>query len=245
MKTTTSLVTILVCVIFFSVSCKKEPGEGGGATIKGKLFAKNFYSPNRAITADDYEPGEDVFIIYGDETVYHDDYETSYDGSFEFKYLRKGTYTIFAYSLDSTQGSPEGIVPITKTIEITGRKEIINLNELVILKEADKGGTSTIRGKVFTKDYNGNFTILNSQYYTPDEYVYIIYGNSTHYNDRTKTKIDGSFEFNNLRKGNYQVFTYSDDSTQNSPSTLVSVMANTEITEKNQVMEIPDLVIFK
>lgn len=245
MKKNQTIFVLLLSTICFLASCKKEAGEGGSSTIKGTLYSKNFYSPNTSITEEDFEPDEDIFLIYGEKPIYDDDFKTSYDGSFEFKYLRKGTYKIFAYSLDSNQVSPSEKMPVTRTIEITGRNEVIDIKDLVVLKEANKGGTSTIKGKVFTKDYNGNFTIINSQYYTPDEYVYIIYGNSGHYNDRIKTNIDGSYEFKNLRKGSYKIFTYSEDPTLSSPSGIISVSENTEITAKNQVIELPDLIISK
>ena len=46
-----------------------------------------------------YHADEEVYIIYGDEDNYYDDsYETSFDGSFRFENLRKGTYTVFIYS---------------------------------------------------------------------------------------------------------------------------------------------------
>ena len=245
MKKQHSTFLLLLSVIFFLVSCEKEAGKGGSSTIKGKLYSKNFHSPNTPSIEEDFEPDEDIFLIYGDKQIYDNDFKTSYDGSFEFKYLRKGTYRIFAYSLDSNQVSPSEKIPVTKTIEITGRKEVIDVTDLVVLKEANDRGTSTIRGKVYTKDYNATYTVINAEYYTPDEYVYIIYGNSSHYNDRIKTDINGSYEFKNLRKGSYKIFTYSEDSTQSSPSGTIVVSADTEITAKNQLVEVQDLIIYK
>ena len=41
--------------------------------------------------------------------------------------------------------------------------------------------------------------------------MFIIYGNDNNtYDDDFKTSFDGSFEFNFLNKGNYQIFTFSE-----------------------------------
>ena len=72
-----------------------------------------------------------------------------------------------------------------------------------------EGGTSTISGKVFAFDYNASGQ-LTSEYYAPDEDVFIVYGgNSSFYDDNYKTAYDGSFRFQNLTKGDYSVYVYS------------------------------------
>src|SRR4051812_25011388 len=86
-------------------ACKKEAGEGGTSSIEGKVHAQHiqqngsgtpFYDWN------DYVPEERVYIIYGtDHPAYDNDTRTSYDGTYSFKYLQKGTYKIYAYTVDT------------------------------------------------------------------------------------------------------------------------------------------------
>ena len=83
-------------------ACEKPAGEGGTSTITGKIYAREYNSNYTLLTAEYYAAKEDVYIIYGDDSIYSDDFKTNYDGSYEFKYLRKGKYTLFAYSDDST-----------------------------------------------------------------------------------------------------------------------------------------------
>ena len=47
--------------------------------------------------------GEDVFIIYSDDetAIYDDKFETDYNGTYRFEFLRKGDYTLYTYA-DST-----------------------------------------------------------------------------------------------------------------------------------------------
>jgi hypothetical protein len=110
-------------------------------------------------------------------------------------------------------------------------------------KEEGDGGNSSIYGKVYVKDYNAEFTDLKEEYYGPDIWVYIIYGDNREYGDRILTNYDGTYEFKYLRPGNYTIYTYSKDSTlkTNAP---VPVIKKVEISDKKQEVEVPDLVIF-
>ncbi len=243
-------IVFVFSILIIFISCKKEAGEGGGATIKGKLLCGNYNSPTTAVTGDDGESNEAVYIIYGEKTIADHNEKTMYDGSFEFKYLRKGTYKIFAYSLDKSSKIPVETI-VEKTIEIKDKKEIVEVTDFVIYKQAGKGGNSSVKGKIFLRDYNVAFTSLDTAYYKPDEDVLIIFGNDTINDDNTKTSYDGSFQFNGLRKGIYKVYAYSKDSAKihdcfgctTIPDS--AVIKTIEITANNQEIILPDMVIFR
>jgi hypothetical protein len=112
-------------------SCKKEAGEGGNCTISGKVFVKDYNSTFTTLQEEYYGPGLWVYIIYGDDKDYGDRIETSYDGSFEFKYLRPGTYHIYTFSKDSTLQT-NASVSVLKDVEIKKRKENVVLDDLII-----------------------------------------------------------------------------------------------------------------
>jgi hypothetical protein len=89
-------------------ACNKIEGEGGQGEISGKLeinqilYVNSNPAGNVAVTA----AAEDVYIVYGtDDEIYDDKIETNYDGTFKFKYLRPGTYTVFAYSEIFSKGA--------------------------------------------------------------------------------------------------------------------------------------------
>ena len=73
--------------------------EGGAAKIKGKVTIHNYNSAGTLIST--YPAAdEDVYIIYGNENSFYDnDVKTSYDGSFEFRYLQKGNYEKYSQEL--------------------------------------------------------------------------------------------------------------------------------------------------
>ena len=117
-------------------------------------------------------------------------------------------------------------------------------------KEEGEGGTSSITGKIYVKDYNSEYTAIHHEYYAPDEYVFIMYGDHTYYDDKTSTNYDGTFHFANLRKGKYTIYVYSDDTTYYtnwSPNNheVYAITQEIEITKNNQHISLDEIVIAK
>ncbi len=127
------IIALVIIVTLFSF-CKKEPGPGGKANIKGKVFVRNYDLSYTILLSEYYEQGENVYITYGNETTVGDNVKTSYDGSFVFPYMRKGKYKIWAVSKDSSSTDPSATLAIIKEIEITERKGDVSIPDIVILK---------------------------------------------------------------------------------------------------------------
>ena len=113
--------------------CKKGEGIGGKATIKGKLHALQYNNSN-VFQAEYDAQAEDVYIVYGDAAFYGDKIETHYDGTFEFPYLKTGTYTIYIYEQDTLGTSESGTVVKQKTVTINDKKEIVDLGAINFVK---------------------------------------------------------------------------------------------------------------
>lgn len=111
-------------------------------------------------------------------------------------------------------------------------------------KEAGEGGTSGVYGKVYVKDYNSTYTVLQEEYYGPKEDVYIIYGDDRTFSEHVETNYDGTFEFKFLRKGTYHIYVYSEDSTLQT-NAKIPVIRDVEITKNHQDVEVPEITIFK
>ena len=85
-KLTLSALSLLIFFCFSS--CSKVEGEGGAATIKGKITVQDYN--NAGTTLQDTYPGadRDVYIVYGNENTFYDnDIKTSYDGKFLYEKL--------------------------------------------------------------------------------------------------------------------------------------------------------------
>ncbi len=119
-------VSFLAISIALFPSCEKGPGEGGTSSIVGNVEVDDFQNG-------EVYPGvdEDVYLIYGDDITYSERIKSSFDGRFEFKYLREGSYTVYVYS-DTLTAS--GTTAVRKSIEITGRKQEVNAGTFQIIK---------------------------------------------------------------------------------------------------------------
>jgi len=98
------------------VGCAKPEGEGGNASISGKVNLE-FYNATFTIIgydgpAQDYE----VFIVYGDDFSFSDKITTDYEGEYEFKFLRPGEYTVYVYSKDDSFEAINGQAPDDKVL---------------------------------------------------------------------------------------------------------------------------------
>ena len=123
---------ISACVtatVLFSFSCKKGPGQGGRASIKGKVYTVNYNSAMTAAIDSGYLGGQKVYIIYGDENSVGDNQDTKNDGTFEFTYLRKGKYTVYTYSKTQPNHLDSAAV---QSVEISDKKEVKELPDFKI-----------------------------------------------------------------------------------------------------------------
>jgi len=110
-------------------------------------------------------------------------------------------------------------------------------------KIAGEGGTSTVTGKVYAKDYNATFTVLQGEYYVPDKYVFIVYGDAKDYGNKVRTSYDGTYEFKYLRPGNYKVYCFSKDSLLQT-NAEIGIIKEVTISKQYQEVTVPDITIF-
>ncbi len=111
-------------------------------------------------------------------------------------------------------------------------------------KSAGEGGNATITGSVWVRNYNSTFTTLISEYAGAKEDVYIVYGENVGYDDKVETDYLGYYRFNYLRPGKYTIYVFSEDSTLTSPDGKIAVIKEVEITESDQVLAVPQILIY-
>lgn len=121
----------LAGLLFFTQSCTKVEGPGGSSSIVGKIHV-NVYDVAGNLINDYDAPKEDVFLLYGDDdTFYDDDTKTSYDGTFAFNYLQKGSYKLFVYQ--DCNSCASGKEPVFVDVEITDSKTTIDVGTINIV----------------------------------------------------------------------------------------------------------------
>jgi hypothetical protein len=116
------------------LSCAKEAGEGGNSTIYGKMIAYDYNAEFTQLKGIYPAADEDVFLIYGDDRSYTQRVRSNYDGIYEFKYLRPGDYTIYAYSKDSTLTLASGLYAVIIKVEITDKKQTVQAEDMKVFR---------------------------------------------------------------------------------------------------------------
>lgn len=129
---TTKLLAISLLMAITVLSCEKTEGPGGTSTIMGRVYMVDYNNEFTIKLAEFYAPDVDVFIVYGKDSIYSDDFTTGEDGWYRFRYLRKGTYTVYALSKDITRQLPGNVIPVKKTVTIADDGETIVVDDLVI-----------------------------------------------------------------------------------------------------------------
>lgn len=102
------------------------------------------------------------------------------------------------------------------------------------------GGLASISGKVYGEDYNSN-GFLVSQDYIGGVKVYISKHGETNYFDSVDSAYDGSFKFNYLHKGTYDIWVFGD--CDYCTWDQVFELKTIEITDKRQEVVTEDFVI--
>ncbi len=116
-------------------TCAKTEGVGGTSQIIGKVYVYEYNATFTLLKQEYFAPEEDVYIVYGDDIVYNDKFDTHFDGTFRFQYLRKGTYTIYVYSEDKNNPTSLVKIPVKVDVEISKNSETVDVGIIEIYKK--------------------------------------------------------------------------------------------------------------
>jgi hypothetical protein len=228
---------IMFSLVFFSMACTQQEGIGGNSHIKGKIQVTYYNDDFSVLQSDEPLPArdEDVFLLFGNDSVIGEKTTTSNTGDFQYQYLWPGNYKLYYYADDST-GRVKGKVPVVKDITL-GKDETLVLDDLMIKKKLNYNeGTSSIKGAVFVVNYKNTSSYPNLviKDITPaqERDIYITYGNHPFYDERVRTSSDGTFMFQKLIKGEYKIFVYSEDIVGGTEMKVIE--KDTLITENNK-----------
>jgi hypothetical protein len=106
-------------------------------------------------------------------------------------------------------------------------------------KDPGEGGNSVIKGTVIERSYT-TFPSRYTEAGAKDVDVYIIYGdNGNAFDDRTRTSFDGSYKFETLKKGDYRVFVYTEDTALTNFGNTIEIIQQVEITKNRSEVSAP------
>lgn len=123
-----SLLTIVLA------ACEKQEGRGGSSTIKGLVMVQD-YDKDLIIAKGNPYPAQDVdvYLIFGDDEIYGDKFQTGHDGKYEFKYLQTGTYTVYVLSKSLDNRITNEKVPVFKKVEISSKNQVVEVEIINII----------------------------------------------------------------------------------------------------------------
>ena len=225
--TTFILMVLLVCM---AVSCNTGEGTGGTGSIEGTVYCVLHPDDNYNMETDTILAAkEDVFLVYGNQRFYGDDEETDNTGFYQFKYLRPGTYTVYAYS-SLANGEKTAV---SQTVEVQ-RGKTTTVPDIYI-HDGKAYGTSMVKGHVWATYINEDGVVI-SQGWAYGQRMYIQRQGEDFPCDDVRAGLDGVFAFQKLSPGNYTVFTFSED-VDEIPSVVSSTIS---VPEANQIYTFPD-----
>lgn len=209
-------------------SCNTGEGRGGTCTLEGNVW-KVLHPDDVYDLGTDTIPGAktDVFIVYGNDDFYGDDVETDMSGHYRIKYLRPGTYTVYAYS---SLASGEKVA-VSQTVSVKSG-QVVQAPDIYI-HDGKAYGTSMVKGVVMATYINNNGNVIG---WGPayEHRLYIQRAGDCFQFDDVRAGLDGVFMFQKLQPGDYIVYTFSEDE-------IPSVVSKTiTVHEANQIYTFPD-----
>ena len=123
MKQTFLFICLFLCTFLFC-ACNKDEGFGGSSSLKGYVYNVVHYDDNLSFRTETFPAAkEKVYLIFGEnpDNYFAKDIDADNNGMFQFDYLRKGNYVIFAYS-QLANGKREAVY---KNVKVRDRKSVV------------------------------------------------------------------------------------------------------------------------
>ena len=98
----------------------KEDKTYGKNAIRGKLYVDDYDNSFTFIEGSYYGMDEDIYLIKDGDSSYTDRVKTNYNGLYEFKGLRDGSYKVYAYSEESKLVILSGLYVVEKDAVVSG-----------------------------------------------------------------------------------------------------------------------------
>ncbi|MGB0888060.1 MAG: hypothetical protein ACPGSL_08060 [Vicingaceae bacterium] len=221
-------------------SCSKPEGEGGRSSISGTIEGTEITAARAEITEITTVPGHEIksqdFILLNTPTS-SANYAIWFLDINDIKgapIISGRTLIKVDYSSSSSSNVDMAVALETTLKSISGTPFTVSrTNDLLTITNNTSGyvtdaDNATSKLIVDVKTQGRNQTTIQEGPFA-DEDVYIIYGDEDDiFDDNVKTNFDGTFEFNNLRKGKYKVFAYSKDEA-NTTEPLTAIFEEIEI----------------
>lgn len=202
-------------VLLLALGCKKKPGEGGKAEIKGRIIADYYCDDTGELLETAPIAGQRIYISYGESSNFDDDTRTSSTGEYAFKFMYPGEYTITV--LSECGACPAGTESKIRNVSVGKRDRDVDVGTIKISDYSGRAcpdnpyrGFAEVRGKlvgIFIDENNGDTLSVEP---FQDERIYIAFKGEMAAFDNVRAGADGSFLFTRIPTGEFEVFAYSE-----------------------------------
>lgn len=125
---------LATALIALHISCSNPEGPGGDLTLTGQVIARKYNLTFTNLIAEYPALEERVYLIYGNNEIYSEDFRTDFQGRYKFENLQPGNYTLFAYARDSSGNEPSGLMPVFVQVTIESDKPVTEAPVLILPK---------------------------------------------------------------------------------------------------------------
>jgi hypothetical protein len=244
---------IIIALSLSSVlySCTKSEGPGGSSSIQGKVIGQNINLGRPEIidltvtSGAQIEHGDYFIINQPDGANYYFWFNNPTWVSNGDPQLagRTGVSISFSYSDNDTTITNAVFnalsTHLSAQFNLSKNGDMIQLVSKSNINIADPDDVTT--SFLLDVGQQGESDEIGAQTAITDERVYLIYGDGKNYNESTRTGADGMYSFDQLQKGEYQVYVLSKDLTTGEMTT--TKLEKVTISEDKQLVEVPNLEI--
>jgi len=192
-------IALLLCM-----SCNKNEGLGGTSSIEGYVYS--IVHRADVLTVDTIPAaGEKVYIVYSDnedDPVADKHVETNQNGMYQFQFLRKGNYIVYALSTYPEELNKEKVAEMQHVSVGSGTASV----DPIYIHSGKGYGLSMIRGKVMVQYYKNGLPFGGAPVPAVGERVFLKRLGENVSIDDTRVSDEGFFIFYQVPPGKYEVY---------------------------------------
>ncbi len=233
------------------IACTKQEGPGGSSSIQGKVLGQNINLGRPEII--DITVTSGLQIEHGDYFIINQPDGANYYFWFNNPvWVSNGDPQLtgrigqaISYNYSDNDTTIANAVFNALSTHLSGQFNLSKNGDMIQLVSKDNINIAdpddVTTSFLLDVGQQGESDEIGAQTAITDERVYLIYGDGKNYNESTRTGADGMYSFEQLQKGEYQVYVLSKDLTTGEMTK--TILEKVTISDAKQLVEVPNLEI--
>ena len=229
--------------LLFCTSCNQNEGLGGSSSIEGYVYSIVHQNDNYSFSTDTVPAADEkIYIVYSDDEddpIADKRVETNKNGMYNFQYLRKGNYVVYAYSVYPEALNKEKVAELKHVKVGSGTTHA----DPIYIHSGKGYGLSMIQGKVMAQYYDR--AMPRGEPIPPvDARVYLQRVGENAPIDDARVGNQGIFIFPQVAPGTYEVYTITEKVGSRRPEYPTDPI-EIIVKEAHQIYELPVINIIR